>query len=97
MTDLTQAVNTLASGRRDIRVNIVSGDELQILGGAFNNMAAELKDSYERLEHMNRTLEIKVQERTRELADRNRDMRLVLDNVNQGFLTVSTSGRGPRA
>ena len=92
VTDLTQAVNTLASGRRDIRVNIVSGDELEILGGAFNNMAAELKDSYERLEHMNRTLEIKVQERTHELADRNRDMRLVLDNVDQGFLTVSTSG-----
>jgi two-component system chemotaxis sensor kinase CheA len=92
VTDLTQAANTLASGRRDIRVNIASGDELQILGGAFNNMAAELKDSYERLQQMNRTLEIKVQERTRELADRNRDMRLVLDNVNQGFLTVSTSG-----
>ena len=92
VTDLTQAVNTLASGRRDIRVNIASGDELEILGGAFNNMAAELKDSYERLQQMNRTLEIKVQERTRELADRNRDMRLVLDNVNQGFLTVSTSG-----
>jgi two-component system, chemotaxis family, sensor kinase CheA len=92
VTDLTQAVNTLASGRRDIRVNIVSGDELEILGGAFNNMAGELKDSYERLEQMNRTLEIRVQERTRELADRNRDMRLVLDNVNQGFLTVSTSG-----
>jgi two-component system chemotaxis sensor kinase CheA len=92
VTDLTQAVNTLASGRRDIRVNIASGDELEILGGAFNNMAAELKDSYERLEQMNRTLEIKVQERTRALANRNRDMRLVLDNVNQGFLTVSTSG-----
>jgi two-component system chemotaxis sensor kinase CheA len=92
VTDLTQAVNTLASGRRDIRVNIASGDELEILGGAFNNMAAELEDSYERLEQMNRTLEIKVQERTRALADRNRDMRLVLDNVNQGFLTVATSG-----
>jgi two-component system chemotaxis sensor kinase CheA len=92
VTDLTQAVNTLASGQRDIRVNITSGDELEILGGAFNNMVAELKDSYERLETMNRTLEIKVQERTRELADRNRDMRLVLDNVSQGFLTLSTAG-----
>ena len=92
VTDLTQAANALASGQRDIRVDIASGDELEILGGAFNHMAAELKDSYERLEHMNRTLEVKVQERTRELANRNRDMRLVLDNVNQGFLTVSTSG-----
>ena len=92
VTDLTQAANALAAGHRDTRVNITSGDELEMLGGAFNNMVAELKDSYERLEHMNRTLEIKVQERTRALADRNRDMRLVLDNVNQGFLTVSTSG-----
>ena len=92
VTDLTQAVNTLASGKRDVRVNITSGDELEILGGAFNNMAAELRDSYERLEQMNRTLETKVQERTRELASRNRDMRLVLDNVDQGFLTASTSG-----
>jgi two-component system chemotaxis sensor kinase CheA len=93
VTDLTQAVNKLATGTRDIRVQIASGDELEILGGAFNNMAAELKDSYERLENMNRTLEIKVQERTRELEDRNRDMRLVLDNVNQGFLTVSAAGK----
>lgn len=93
VTDLTEAVNTLASGKRDIRVQISSGDELEILGGAFNKMVAELKDSYERLENMNRTLEIKVQERTRELADRNRDMRLVMDNVNQGFLTVSLAGK----
>jgi methyl-accepting chemotaxis protein len=93
VTDLTQAVNTLASGRRDIRVNVVSGDELEILGGAFNNMAAELKDSYERLEHMNRTLEIKVQERTHELADRNRDMRLatahVLDRLASWWLEAT--------
>jgi two-component system chemotaxis sensor kinase CheA len=93
VTDLTRAVNTLASGNRDIRVEIMSGDELEILGGAFNNMATELKESYESLENMNRTLEAKVQERTHELAERNRDMRLVLDNVNQGFLTVSISGK----
>jgi two-component system, chemotaxis family, sensor kinase CheA len=93
LTDLTQAVNTLASGNRDIRVQITSGDELELLGNAFNNMANELKDSYGRLENMNRTLEIKVEERTRELAERNRDMRLVMDNVNQGFLTVSRTGK----
>lgn len=33
-------------------------------------------------------LEKKVEERTQEIAQRNRDMRLVLDNVRQGFLTV---------
>jgi signal transduction histidine kinase len=93
VTDLTQAANRLASGDRDTRVQITSGDELELLGGAFNNMASELQESYERLENMNRTLESKVQERTHELEERNRDMRLVLDNVNQGFVTVSATGK----
>jgi len=36
---------------------------LQILGGAFTTWRG-IEDSYERLQQMNRTLEIKVQERT---------------------------------
>lgn len=93
LTELTEAANRIASGDRDARVTISSGDELELLGGAFNHMAAELKDSYERLEAMNRTLEAKVQERTRELGNRNRDMRLVMDNVNQGLVTVALDGK----
>lgn len=89
---LTAAANALAAGRRDIRVSIDSGDELAMLGSAFNNMAAELQDQNARLEELNRALEEKVAARTEELAERNRDMRLVLDNVDQGFLTVSTAG-----
>lgn len=92
VTDLTAAVDMLASGNREIRVAIHSGDELERLGSSFNRMASELKDSYARLEEMNRTLELKVEARTSELASRNRDMRLVLDNVHQGFLTVSAKG-----
>jgi two-component system chemotaxis sensor kinase CheA len=92
VTDLTTAVNTLAAGRREIRVAIASGDELESLGNAFNNMAEELQESYSKLEMMNRTLEQKVEERTRELAQRNRDMRLVMDNVEQGFLTLTPDG-----
>jgi HPt (histidine-containing phosphotransfer) domain-containing protein len=37
-------------------------------------------------------LEDKVEARTRELDDRNRGMRLVLDNVVQGFITVDLAG-----
>jgi two-component system chemotaxis sensor kinase CheA len=37
-------------------------------------------------------LEKIVQERTAELDDRNRDLRLVLDNVEQGFLTIDRDG-----
>ncbi len=41
----------------------------------------------------NETLEERVVERTRQLEQRNRDMRLVLDNVMTGLLTVDARGR----
>lgn len=89
---LTAAVNSFAAGRRNARVVIDSGDEIEILGTAFNRMATELTDYYAQLEQLNRTLEGKVEERTHALAERNRDMRLVLDNVDHGLLTVSLTG-----
>lgn len=89
---LTQAAIDLAAGQRSVRVDISSGDELQVLGFSFNRMVEELSSSYRELEEMNRTLEHKVEERTVALAGRNRDMRLVLDNVDQGFLTLSLDG-----
>src|SRR6187431_240020 len=38
-------------------------------------------------------LEQKVEARTRELDERNRGMRLVLDNVTQGFVTIDLTGQ----
>jgi two-component system chemotaxis sensor kinase CheA len=90
---LTRAAQDLASGNRSVRVEIESGDELELLGSSFNHMVDELNTSYRKLEEMNRTLEQKVEQRTAELALRNRDMRLVLDNVDQGFATLDPQGR----
>jgi HPt (histidine-containing phosphotransfer) domain-containing protein len=45
------------------------------------------------LEQSNESLESRVEERTLALAQRTRDMRLVLDNVDQGFLTIDARGR----
>lgn len=89
---LTRAAEDLASGNRDVRVNIRSNDELEMLGSSFNKMVEELDGSYRALEQMNRTLEHKVEVRTAELALKNRDMQLVLDNVDQGFITLSPDG-----
>ncbi|MET0794796.1 MAG: ATP-binding protein [Polyangiaceae bacterium] len=88
---LTQAA-ILAAGQRSVRVAINSGDELEVLGSSFNRMMEELSRSYRELENMNQTLEQKVVDRTLALASRNRDMRLVLDNVDQGFVTLSLDG-----
>lgn len=90
---LTQAAHDLAAGNRSVRVEIASGDELELLGASFNHMVEELNTSYGKLEEMNRTLEHKVEQRTAELWLRNRDMRLVLDNVDQGFVMLSREGR----
>ncbi|HEY3493486.1 MAG TPA: Hpt domain-containing protein [Polyangiaceae bacterium] len=89
---LTRAAEDLASGKREVRVRIESGDELELLGSSFNRMVEELEGSNQKLEQMNRTLEQKVEARTAELALKNRDMQLVLDNVDQGFITLSPAG-----
>jgi len=89
---LTRAAEDLALGNRTVRVNIGSGDELELLGSSFNRMVEELDGSYRALEQMNRTLEQKVESRTAELGLKNRDMQLVLDNVDQGFITLSPDG-----
>ncbi len=93
IAELTEAARALASGKRSVRVSISSGDELELLGSSFNHMVEELSTSYRQLEEMNRTLEQKVQERTAKIALQSRDMRLVLDNVDQGFATLSRHGR----
>lgn len=92
VTELTVAAQSLAAGNRTVRVEIASGDELELLGASFNHMVQDLDASYGKLEEMNRTLEHKVARRTNELARKNRDMRLVLDNVDQGFATLSPDG-----
>jgi len=87
--ELTAAAEKLASGDRSVRVDVHSGDEIELLGASFNHMVEDLDRSYGVLEEMNRTLEQKVAQRTSELANKNRDMRLVLDNVDQGFVTLT--------
>jgi two-component system chemotaxis sensor kinase CheA len=89
---LTAAARSLAAGEREVRVGILSGDELELLGDSFDQMAAELASSYRELEELNEGLERKVQERTAEVGARNRDMRLVLDNVAQGLVTIDGAG-----
>ena len=51
----------IGSGALDQRIEVRTGDELEVLGESFNRMASQLRESYA-------TLEQKVEERTADLA-----------------------------
>lgn len=57
-------------GALDHRISVTTGDELEALADSFNKMAEQLQESYA-------TLEQKVEERTRELAESNRKLELL--------------------
>ena len=60
----------LARGEFDTRVEIDTGDEIALLGEAFNRMSERLAESQGRLEHTNRTLE----QRSGDLEVTNREL-----------------------
>jgi signal transduction histidine kinase len=62
--ELQAGAQAIGRGRFDQRLEVRTGDELQALAEAFERMASDLQSSYA-------TLEARVAERTRELADAN--------------------------
>jgi signal transduction histidine kinase len=68
-------------------------DHLQTVNLTLENRDRALLAATEELRATNENLERRVRERTEELAQRGRDMRLVLDNVGQALLTIDARGR----
>lgn len=72
-------------------------DEIATLATAFNAMLSQIQTLIAQIRdsaaHEKARLETLVRARTQELDRRTSDMRLVLDNVNQGFLTVDLDGQ----
>ncbi|HTV20099.1 MAG TPA: HAMP domain-containing protein [Polyangiaceae bacterium] len=71
-------------------------DEIGSLARSFTTMLAQIRRLFGKVQrqaaHEQQRLEGLVRERTAELAERNGDMRRVLDNVGQGFLTIDRQG-----
>ena len=63
------ATRQIAKGDLSHVVDVKSGDEIGQLAGSFNRMTSELRAANEELVHWGKTLEKKVEERTRELRD----------------------------
>jgi two-component system chemotaxis sensor kinase CheA len=73
-----------------------SPDELGSLARSFASMLDQIRILFTTIQKQaaeeQMRLETLVQQRTSALAERNVDMRRVLDNVDQGFLTIDTRG-----
>lgn len=67
--ELIHATRVLSQGNMQYRISIERNDEMGTLAAFFNEMAAELQASKQKIEDYNSELEAKVQERTRELRE----------------------------
>ena len=70
LSQLTNAAERFARGERDVKVAVASGDEVQVLGEAFNHMVSELESSYRKLETKNSELQTEVEQRKRAQDER---------------------------
>ena len=82
---LTRTANELARGDFAAAENITvtSQDELGVLSHAFTQMSRQLKVSYDQLEDYSKTLEHKVDERTRELTQKNEQLEDTLGKLQE--------------
>jgi len=71
---LSEGASRIKAGQLDQRIEVHSGDELEILASQFNEMANSLHDLYG-------TLEQKVNERTTQLAQEQAKSRSLLTNI----------------
>ncbi len=72
---LQQGAHEIERGRLDYVLDVKTGDEIEDLANAFNEMAAGLKSSRAEIEQYGHELETKVEERTYELAQASEEMR----------------------
>lgn len=71
---LEEGVRRVAAGESMPDISVQGHDEIAALGAEFNTMKERLLGREEEIRSLNRTLEEKVEKRTRELAEKNREL-----------------------
>lgn len=75
------ASKAIANGDLDRTVSVNGIEELEVLADSFNNMAAQLRLSFQEQEHYSRTLETTVSKRTKELQQEIQDRELLEEKL----------------
>lgn len=88
-----KGADEIASGRRDTRLPVTSGDELDVMARAINQMLGSLNDSQLRLREYAQNLELMVEQRTRSLKESEQTYRTLVENVPLIVYMVEPNGR----
>ncbi len=72
LSQLVDRMSLAAEGDLSSQIHLGTKDETAVLANSFNQMISELKESRDQLEDINRDLDQKVKERTRQLEEQNR-------------------------
>jgi HAMP domain-containing protein/tetratricopeptide (TPR) repeat protein len=67
LNDLLSGLRQVKKGHLDVQVPVKVQDEIGFLASSFNSMVASIRDSKAKLEEYSTQLEVKVEERTKEL------------------------------
>jgi two-component system chemotaxis sensor kinase CheA len=98
---LTRSVRVLSTAAETVHKNHdftiraakISSDELGLLTDAFNGMLAGIQERDRELDAHRQNLEALVTARTRQLSERNEEMALVLDNIDQGLAIIDRDAK----
>ncbi len=88
-----KGADEIASGRRDTRLPVTSGDELDVMARAINQMLESLNDSQQRLREYAQNLELMVEQRTRSLKESEQTYRTLVENVPLIVYMVEPNGK----
>ncbi|MGD8570673.1 MAG: PAS domain S-box protein, partial [Gammaproteobacteria bacterium] len=83
--NLNEVAKRITSGQWDIEINTDRKDELGALGNSINAMLKHLRSTMDELED-------RVNERTEELGRSERQLRSIMDNVDEAIITANDRG-----
>lgn len=90
---IVETTEDIAAGDFSKRATVTSDDEVGHLARSFNRMVDRVANAYTELEDLNRTLETRVEDRTRELAQSDERYRLLFERNLAGVYMATERGK----